>query len=229
VLYDDPILAGAYGSWKTNQSYQWSCGHGEKLNPAQQKALNARIQQAKLEVQDQQNRLYKETQDKAQFIYKNALPSGHNHPYLLAKGVHSYGLTAYKSALVIPLMDQKYVVHSLQFIAPDGQKRFLKNGRKAGMFFPIGTLSQDTPKIGIAEGYATGASIYEATKMPCIVAFDIHNMVNVAKIISKTYPSAEIIICADNDTHSVDNIGVNKAKQIASLIGSKLAIAGGAS
>ena len=41
----------------------------------------------------------------------------------------------------------------------------------------------------IAEGYATAASLHEATGLPVIVAFDAGNLLPVAQAIHKRYPA----------------------------------------
>ena len=67
--------------------------------------------------------------------------------------------------LVIPLRDALGVIHSLQFINREGDKRFMPGGRVRGCYFSI-----DNPKsakaLCIAAGFATGASICETTKHP---------------------------------------------------------------
>jgi hypothetical protein len=74
--------------------------------------------------------------------------------------------------LVLPLRDINGELHSLQFIAPDNRfdgkrnKTFPGGGRVAGCCFTLA----DTPNgaLVVCEGYATGASIHEATGLPPI-------------------------------------------------------------
>jgi putative DNA primase/helicase len=51
----------------------------------------------------------------------------------------------------------------------------------------------------IAEGYATAASVYEATGHAVAVAFYADNLVTVARALWTKLPEARIVICADND------------------------------
>lgn len=53
--------------------------------------------------------------------------------------------------------------------------------------------------IVICEGYATGASIYQATKLPICVAFCARNLVHVARYCRDKYPTSLIIIGGDDD------------------------------
>jgi hypothetical protein len=67
-------------------------------------------------------------------------------------------------------------ITSLQFISADGGKRLLKGGAVAGGAFEI--TGDDT--VVICEGFATGASIREATGYSVIVAFNSDNLVAAA-------------------------------------------------
>jgi putative DNA primase/helicase len=82
------------------------------------------------------------------------------HPYTARKGIQPHGARVQGDRLVIPLRDVDGTIHSLQFIGADGEKRFLTGGRKAGCYFDIG---QPDGVLCVAEGFATGASIHEAT------------------------------------------------------------------
>ncbi|MBO7642400.1 MAG: toprim domain-containing protein [Alphaproteobacteria bacterium] len=140
-----------------------------------------------------------------------------NHPYLQKKNVKSYGLKlTHDGRLIIPAYSCDNKISTLQFINLDGEKKFLKNGRKQGCFFPIGVPSI---RILLCEGYATGCSIYEATKELTICCFDAGNLIHVARKFRECYPEKEIIICADNDSGKEKNTGVEKAKEAGREIG----------
>ncbi|NJR40975.1 MAG: hypothetical protein HC781_21710, partial [Leptolyngbyaceae cyanobacterium CSU_1_4] len=69
-----------------------------------------------------------------------------------------------------------------QRIAESGEKKFLYGGRKSGLWHWVGTPPTDQAApapLLIAEGYATAASVYEATGYPCAVAFDCGNLIHV--------------------------------------------------
>jgi putative DNA primase/helicase len=85
----------------------------------------------------------------------------------------------------------------LQFIAPDGCKVFKTGTNKAGHFFKIGRSKDNT--VIICEGYATGASIHQATGHAVVVAFDAGNLSPVAQGIRLKFPDMKIIIAADDD------------------------------
>jgi hypothetical protein len=69
--------------------------------------------------------------------------------------------------------------------------------------------------ICICEGYATGATIHEATSYPVIVAFNAGNLSKVAKIIKTQYPNFDLIIAGDDDFQSEKNPGRKAATEAA--------------
>ena len=60
----------------------------------------------------------------------------------------------------------------------------------------------------IAEGYATAASIHEATGHPVVVAFNAGNLAAVTRALRQTYPHARLIVCADDDFETPGNPGL---------------------
>jgi putative DNA primase/helicase len=116
-------------------------------------------------------------------------------------------------------------LQSLQFIEPNGEKRFLPGGRAKGCSFDIG-LRSDASVLCLCEGYATGASIYEATGYPVVVGFTAGNLETVARAMREAFPEAKIIFCADNDIRqdASPNVGVMAATAAAKSIDGWLAI-----
>lgn len=137
-------------------------------------------------------------------------PSISEHPYIVKKGIKPFGAKVYRGslniggmvcngALMIPIYSGKKIA-SLQFINGEGEKRFLPNGEKG--YFSIGRIEEDKP-VCIAEGYATAATIHEATGHTVIIAFDCHNMIKVTGLLRSNYPNIKIILCADDDEHGL--------------------------
>lgn len=71
--------------------------------------------------------------------------------------------------------------------------------------------------ICVAEGYATAASIFEATGYPVAVAFSAGNLLLVAEDLRRQHPEAQIILCADNDI-SKGNPGLTAARAAAEAV-----------
>ena len=163
----------------------------------------------------------------AQKIWNSSRPASLSHPYLAAKGITNPDAIAglrqnkYKDNdnLIIPVLYENEIVN-LQSINQDGGKRFLAGGQVQGAYAFIGK-ADDVEKVGVvmAEGYATAASIYEATGKPVIIAFDAGNMVAVAERLAQKLPqNVPVVIAVDNDASQT---GIKKARQAAALLGDR--------
>ena len=90
-----------------------------------------------------------------------------------------------------------------------------------GAFFGMGIDSEyfrmiPTLPIIIAEGYATAATIHEATTyLPTVAAMYSGNILHVARALKEKYPGVKILIAADNDRFSKSgiNTGIEAAKK----------------
>lgn len=139
-------------------------------------------------------------------------------PYLMRKGVQPHGVRfVHPGTLLVPLRDAAGTLWNLQRIAPakplDGgpDKLFLKGGRKSGLWHWCGT-PEGAPVLIVAEGYATAASLHEATGRPAAVAFDAGNLQPVARILRKLYPAALIVIAGDDDRDTEARTGTNPGR-----------------
>jgi putative DNA primase/helicase len=139
-----------------------------------------------------------------------------DHPYLVKKGVQAHGIRLLGDALVIPFRDAAGRLCSLQFISPEGEKRFLSGGRKRGRYFAMG---QPDGALCICEGYATGASVREATGHAVAVAFDAGNLAPVARALRAKFPRVKLILCGD-----ADPVGVSRATAAARAVRGYLAV-----
>ena len=220
--------AGAFGCWKRGFQETWSAKCREKLSDAAWQALREgwkRADEAREQVEKERQAKARKT---AAWILSRAKPVA-AHGYLTDKGVRAHGeLKQNGDLLVLPLCDLAGQLHSLQFIAPDkrfGGKRnktFLVGGRVAGCFFTVA----DSPDgaLVICEGYATGASVHEATGLAVVCAMDSGNLLAVSKAFREKFPVREVIIAADCDAWTDGNPGLTKATETAKAIGARLAV-----
>jgi putative DNA primase/helicase len=146
------------------------------------------------------------------------------HPYLFAKGVQPHGIRLFEDKLLIPVRDAAGMLHSLQTITPDGQKRFHVGGRVKGCYHAIGKPIGPDSMLIVCEGYATAASIHEATGHAVAVAFNSGNLAAVAIALRAKYPALKIIIAADDDHLTDGNPGMTKARAAALAAGGMLAV-----
>lgn len=165
-------------------------------------------------------------------IWAKAEAAPDEHPYLVRKKVKAHGLRLYRGkltvagmacdgSLIVPARDAGSALTSLEFVNGDGEKRFLPNGRKAGSYHAIGKPGDI---MCVAKGYATAASIHEATGCPVAVAFDAGNLFAVADALKAKLPDVRLVICADDDAGTEGNPGVKKATAVACELGALLAV-----
>lgn len=138
-----------------------------------------------------------------------------HHPYLERKGIQAHGTrTSVDGTLLVPLYDAAGHLWNLERISPDGSsKKGLFQGRRTGCYFGIGAID-DAAEIAVAEGFATAASVHEATGLPVACAFTCGNLEPVARVLAEKYPDATLVLCADDDAP-----GLAKAKAAAAAVG----------
>jgi putative DNA primase/helicase len=131
-----------------------------------------------------------------------------------------YGARLCGDMAIIPCRDTDGRLWGFQRIQPDGKKLWKTGQRKDGCFHLIGSVDK-ADVIIICEGFATGASLFEATGHAIICAFDAGNLVKVASEVKKKWPSHAYIVAADNDAWTMKqdttpwNPGVEKATEAA--------------
>lgn len=164
-----------------------------------------------------------------------------SHPYLEKKGVSPIGIKINEeNQLLIPIGNVDGQIRGIQYINENESKYYLKGMEKKGNFCMLNPHTNDPlrvneipSKILICEGYATGASLYEATGFHVVIAFDSSNLEDVAKNLKTKNPNTDLIICADNDyAHTMVvkgkkvlyNIGLEKAKNVAEIVNATLKV-----
>ena len=221
VLHLDDQPFGAFGSWRTGQSETWYPATPTTLTDAERQARAARLADARRARDLEQAAVHAAARKRAAGLWEKAKPASGSHAYLMRKAVPAYGIRLLRDRLVIPLRDVEGTLHSLQFIGPDGRKTFLTGGRKRGCYFAIGRPEN---AVCVCEGYATGATIYQATHHATAVAFDAGNLEPVARALRQKFPRLTLVIAADNDRETPGNPGVVAATAAARAVGAALAI-----
>lgn len=219
-LFDDQS-GGCYGDWSSGFSGTWHVTREKPLSAAEHEAFKRHVAEARQQAETERKARQEEAAAKAAEIWNSAGPAPDDHPYLLRKSIAAHGARLHNGALVIPMRDGGSLL-SLQFISPDGDKRFLAGGRVAGGYYSIGS-TQGALALCIAEGFATGATIHEATGHPVAVAFNAGNIKPVAQTMRERFPSLPLIVCADDDADTTDNPGLEKAREAAQTVGGLVA------
>lgn len=213
----DSVAVGAFGNWKGaegTQKLEWDM---PELSDAERERIRAQSAAAKEAAEAERLNRAEECAQRASKIWMGLPPDG-NSDYLARKKVSAFGLGFSRGSVVVPLRNARFDLVGLQFIAPDGSKKFLTGTPKKGAFHFIGESGAADAVILIAEGYATAASLHMASGFPVAVAFDAGNLLPVAKALLSIYPNSKLIICGDNDFETDGNPGLTKAQQAADTL-----------
>lgn len=153
-------------------------------------------------------------------------------PYLVRKGVQAHGLRFLPGGVaLVPMRDAAGELWSLQRLLPKalrdsstGQAGTDKlygppklqpdervSSRKTGLFHLLGPVDGAAVLL-LAEGYATGASLHEATGRPVAVCFDAGNLVHVASALRELRPEMALLVCGDDDTGTEARKGKNPGR-----------------
>ena len=208
-LLPDAELHQGLENWRDGLGWQtWRCELSRALTDAERHALHERTQAARAERDRDTAARQAAARATAARLWAAAAPAPADHPYLARKAVQPFGLRVSRGVLLVPVRDLAGELHSLQFISGDGAKRFLRGGRVQGLGCWVGPSPEpDDPQspILIAEGFATAASLREATDQPVAVAFNAGNLEPLARAVRDRWRSTPIIVCADDDHHTAGN------------------------
>lgn len=214
-------LGGVFGDYSSGINSTWQAERKQNYTAAERQAFEEKVRAVRNE-RDQQKAI---DQSRAAIQANKRWDLAkvcETSTYLRNKGVKSFGLRQEQSGdILVPLHNLNNEIVSLQTIDSSGQKRFLEDGATKGNFFLIGQIED---RAIICEGYATGASIHEATGMCVAVAFNSGNLSAVAKGIKSRYPKVNLIIAADDDHSKESNIGLTKANEAAISVGGLVAL-----
>lgn len=225
-------------NWRTGEEGSWTYTTGKRLTRAEKNAFTERNAEAKKQFAKELAERRNKAAENAAKIWGSAITAPADHPYLLRKKVPPIGLRIAAGQnqpgkpLLMPMYNGRGELRNLQQIFP----RKLQTGTdklfmKDGCFFTI--HAKDGGKSGpllIAEGYATGATLWMATGYAVLVALDCGNLAAVGKTARDLYPNRTICFCADNDctnkngTPRENNPGVEAATRASATIGAKLAV-----
>lgn len=220
----DLVLVGAYGNWKTGLTATIELDKTRQLSDAERAAFREQMQATRRAAAVEREQRAVDCKSRAAKIWAALGDSGAS-DYLDKKQVSAWGVKFSRGSIVVPVRNIEGELLGLQFIAPDSTKRFLTGTPKKGAFHFVGDDSPRTP-LAIAEGYATAATVHQATGWPCVVAFDAGNLMPVCRALRDKWPERELIICGDDDTETEGNPGRTKATLAAQAVGARVVFPG---
>ena len=239
-IYYNDLKRGFRGTWYP-QGYEALDG-AERVRLRREFGLRKLRQDA--ETQERQARSAKLARD----LWARAVSASGHHPYLVRKAVDAHGVrqlpkwqkrsfqedgafetVIVEDVLLIPMHDGQGGLWNVQAVFPEfnealGRDRdFLPRARVTGLFHWMGPR---TRTVYLAEGYATAASVFEATGQRVLVCFSAGNLPAVALAVRAAMPDVQIIVCADNDLPDKNGRrpGIDKAEEAAALVGGIVAM-----
>lgn len=196
-------MGAAFGCNRAGTSFVWQLRDSSSPMPT-------RAERQAFRVQAEQERQYGERQraaeqlnaaESATLILAKTTPADPAHAYIARKGITPYGARhQHDGALVLPVYGPAGALQTLQFIRPDGEKRFLSHGKVKGGRLLIGKPVDGQP-LTLTEGWATACSVHDASGEVVVVAFSGSNMAAVATDLRRQYPASQLRICGDLDAH----------------------------
>lgn len=234
LLHLDGVPAGGIQNHRDGLGWQnWRADSDRRLSQAEDAAHKARIA-AMRAVQDEDLARRHQAAAKLAATVWRASGDASGHAYLMSKGIGSHGAGMISSRrlaelggrvelsgalLVVPVRGADRQLQGLQFIDGAGEKRFLLGTKTASGYFAIGGKPDET--ISVAEGFATAASVHEATGWRVAAALSKDNLRPVAEALRAKLPSVRLVICGDSDA---DGGGQAKAREAAQAVGGLVAL-----
>lgn len=208
----------AFGNWRDGTAYTWQRRReGPPPDAAELKRIRQRAEEARKEAEAEREDGYREAAQKARRTWDSADPA-REHPYLARKGICAHVARIRSGWLVLPVLDNEGSIQSIQSVSPTGEKRFLPGGKVQGGRCWIGDPA-GAEVAALVEGFATGASVHEATGWPVCVAYSAGSLRMVALDVRAAHPDAKLVICGDDDKATDGNPGRQKALDAAGQVG----------
>lgn len=207
----DVVLVGSYGVYRGDDSGAQKIKLNlPPLSAEQKAALRARLTADRKQAEAVAKAEAAKAAATATAAWRKCAVDGDS-DYLARKGVQAHGVRfSPTGAVVVPMMDTAGQIHGLQFILSrkTHAERIARTGRDKE-YWPTGLvkkahfhlLGMPTWICLVAEGYATAATLHEATGLPVAVAFDAGNLQPVAEALAKRYRGVRLVICADDDAY----------------------------
>lgn len=225
VFHIDGIAAGIFGDWRTGLFETWKADAGRRLTKQEAAEHRAKFDALRRERDAAEMLGHEKAAKKAAAIWQAESLATADQGYLARKGIQPHGTKIGSDGrLLVPMRDTAGKLWNIERIAAEkpadgsADKKGLYLGRRTGCYFAIGS-PKGAAVLCIAEGFATGASIHEATGLPVAVAFNAGNLEPVAKSLRKKFPDLPMVICADDDWKTDGNPGRTKGKAAALAVG----------
>jgi putative DNA primase/helicase len=228
----EDLRGGVFGDFSTGLDGHWQCDAGRAYTPEERQAFKHRYEAERQARDAELLRQHEAAAAKAVRILAAAVGDPAQHPYVLKKAVAfgarvkrgSWPQRSWDDALLVPVYGDDGKIWTLEAINLDGEKDYLKGGRKRGGFHPLGKV-RGAKRVLVGEGLATVAAVHAVDGSPAVAAMDAGNLPAVVLAVRKLAADAEIIFRADNDiTPDGCNPGLQAAIEAAQAVGGRAAV-----
>ena len=255
-----PVPFAVFRNWTDGKGgTAWRGEPGRDLTDAERQELDRAIAEAHREDERRAAERAEEAAREARRQWRAARPA-RRHTYLLKKHIAPHDTRVDDDGnLLVPMYAPDVSENAgdpvnLQIITADGTKFFMAGGRVKGCYTNVtGNHSADRVVYVVVEGFATGASVAEATEHNVFVAFNADNLESVASLPRQRLFDAtesliwrgrqeraaaaglrherrqdaldvQLVIGADDDWRNKDNPGVAKGLAAARAARAQIAI-----
>lgn len=217
-----------FGDWarKGADSF-WKSADDSTLTKEAKARIKSEMEAQANEFAEAKRKRHEEKAREAGEMWEKSATQG-DHPYIARKKLSSlHGCRIHfidkHPVILVPMRDvdgklwNVTRIFTKKFEGTNSDKFVLSGGRKSGLFHLLGEI-RDKSTIYFTEGFATGASVYQALgNQPVVICFDAGNLLPVAEAIRAKYPDAAFVFAADNDLGKKDENGVpiNTGKEAA--------------
>lgn len=205
-------VVAKFGDWRTAEEHFYK---PDKVSRIDMKAVKEQIAEAAQKAAEATRLKHEEAAQRALDKWNAAATTG-SCAYMERKLIPElYGCRLNGDTLLIPVRDVDGKLWGIESVYPDNKKMFM-SGQKVNECFHVigGEIGDD---VYLCEGFATGASIYQATGVPTVVAFYATNLAPVVKVLKMAHPLLHIAVCGDDDRFKGDNVGRAKGVKAAEL------------
>lgn len=176
----DTVLVGKFGNYKLHGPEEGvKIEIGQQITEEDRRQYAEQMKAAQRAADEARRQLAIKAANRANKAWGGLSESGSSE-YLTRKKVRAFGIRFALGRIAVPLRNMAGDMVGLQWIGPDGDKKFITGTAKSGAFHIIGHVADaQAAQYGFAEGYATAASVHQATGLPVVVCFDCANLVRV--------------------------------------------------
>lgn len=199
--WESPVRCCVAGDWSTSDKWLWTEQHASQTDLRKARKLQ---KEAVAGAEAERLRQHEAVAAAVREKLSAAAPADPAHPYLAVKRIGANGAMMLGDILLVPNFDVSGLVWGAQRITPDGDKFWHKGQRVAETFFQIGGLRE---RAFLCEGFATGATIHEATGDAVFCAFSANNLKKTGLALHRKHPSVSWVVAGDDDFETKNNPG----------------------